>query len=438
VVLSVIRKFLAPTLSLFLLATASAAFGACPSPNPNISAPPFVDGCPLPASGLNNLAAMIATKGTGNVNGPTVTAIAEITSFNNTVGTLLREGAAQISDNQTGAVVTTGATLAGITNPTFSADQILAFTFCTAPCLPLPAAGGGNYDGVRGVGVANPGTTVPIVAGVSGYVLANQPFSGVVPFAVSLFGTGAVNVDGGRVEGINTNISDREFRVAQPPGTHNRLIQNELDLSWSYTDTVATALLISGNAVVQDNNTGGITLSYPNFSGSPGAIKWGQFLATLNGTTPTFSIIGTKAFVPNGGGGLTTNSQDIFWGNYIAGVAFQGQLEFGTNMFGNAMNPAFNFNYPITTMTGGVVARSSTDKIVQIGGNNTLSSGASIESRNDANSLVEPLEILSSNILLNSNMLQVNNGGSGVTTAANCTTINAATVVVINGIMVHC
>jgi hypothetical protein len=56
-----------------LLGAAGGALGACPSPNPNISAPPFVDGCPLPASGLNNLAnsianldASVATKITGS------------------------------------------------------------------------------------------------------------------------------------------------------------------------------------------------------------------------------------------------------------------------------------------------------------------------------------------------------------------------------------
>jgi hypothetical protein len=56
---------------LFLLcSTGGASALVCPSPNPNISAPPFVDGCPLPASGLNNLAtsianlsAIVATKG---------------------------------------------------------------------------------------------------------------------------------------------------------------------------------------------------------------------------------------------------------------------------------------------------------------------------------------------------------------------------------------
>jgi hypothetical protein len=62
--------------ALILLVRATAALAACPTPNPNISAPPFVDGYPLPASGLNNLATSInnlstilATKVTGTSSG---------------------------------------------------------------------------------------------------------------------------------------------------------------------------------------------------------------------------------------------------------------------------------------------------------------------------------------------------------------------------------
>jgi hypothetical protein len=36
------------------LAQSSSTRG-CPNPNPNINAPPFVDGCPIPASTLNRL-----------------------------------------------------------------------------------------------------------------------------------------------------------------------------------------------------------------------------------------------------------------------------------------------------------------------------------------------------------------------------------------------
>jgi hypothetical protein len=46
---------LAACLALASLLTGHAAHAACPVPNPNLLAPPFVDGCPLPAVALNRL-----------------------------------------------------------------------------------------------------------------------------------------------------------------------------------------------------------------------------------------------------------------------------------------------------------------------------------------------------------------------------------------------
>jgi hypothetical protein len=82
--------------ALFLLAMGGEALGQCPTPNPNISAGLpgnlFVDKCPLPASGLNNLAQSIATK--GNVNGPTsATTVGHVPLFNNATGSLLADSA---------------------------------------------------------------------------------------------------------------------------------------------------------------------------------------------------------------------------------------------------------------------------------------------------------------------------------------------------------
>jgi hypothetical protein len=340
-----------------------------------------------------------------------------------------------INGNLTGAITTTGARMTAGTQSGVSADQIVGWVFCTSSCLPLPAQGAGNYDGLRGIGISNSGTTTPIVAGVSGYVLANQAFSGAGPFSVALFGTGAINVDGGRIEGMNVNVSDREFRVAQAPGTHNRLINGaEIDVSASYFDTSVTGLLIAGNSVLQPTSSTAISIVGQDFSAStPGSIaRWGQAIFTLDNVATHFALIGTAT------ASSTANSQDILMGARISSVAYQEQLYFGTNSFGNSVSPALNTNYPLAIATGGLVARSAVDQLIQLGGHNTLSSGASIESRNDANSLVEPLEILATDILLNSNVLHVNNGGSGVTIAANCSGTPSSSFAAVNGIVTHC
>src|SRR5215469_5505405 len=333
------------------------------------------------------------TGGGGNVVGPNSTSLNEIASFNNTVGTLLREGAAQATDNKTGAITTTGASLAGVTSSAVSADQILAYTFCTSSaCLPLPSSGAGNYDGVRGVGISNASTTTPIVAGVSGYVLSDQAFVGAGPSSVALFGTGAVNVDGGAVWGINTNVSDHQYRTASGvAATVRRITGAEFDVSASYTNTDITGILIAGNSVVQPTNSTAISVVGQDFSaGTPGSIaKWSQALFTFDGVATHFALIGTATPTAT----ATGNSQDILWGARISGTGYQGSLTFGSGFTAaSAVSPSFLFNYPIQTMTGGAIFRSTTDQLVQVGGATDLASGATIEARNDLANAFEPLE----------------------------------------------
>lgn len=307
-------------------------------------------------------------------------------------------------DDKTGAIAITGATFEAVTAPGTTADQILAWVFCTSACLPLPAQGGGNYDAVRGIGISNPGTTTPIVAGVSGYVLANQPFVSHGPSSVALFGTGAVNVDSGSVWGANTNVSDREYRVAQPAGTHNRrVVGAEFDVSASYIDTSVTGVLVGGNSVVQPSNSRAVVVVGQDFSAStPGAIaKWDSAYVTGNGIATHFAFIGT-AGPPTG----TTNSQDFQFTTLVGGTPSLGHLTFGTGFLGqSATNPSFSFDYPIGTLTGGAAFRSSANEVVQLAGNVDLPSGVSIMSRNDAGSALQPLELAAQYIYVNGPLL---------------------------------
>jgi hypothetical protein len=271
--------------------------------------------------------------------------------------------------------------------------------------------------------------------------LANQPFVGTGPSSVALFGTGAVNVDGGELWGVNTNISDREFRAAQAPGTHNRRITGyESDISVSYPDTDATGMFVAGNSVVQPNNSTGFAVLPQDFSAAtPGSIaKWTQAFFSFNGAAQHFAVVGTTVFVPSGGGGITTNSQDIQMGAFIGGTPFTEQLYFGTNALGNTITPALNTNFPLVTMTGGITARSTLDEVVQLGGHNALSSGGSILARNDTGSAIVPLEVLGNPILLNSGTLQVNNGISGITNAVNCHGAPTSGFTTVNGIVTAC
>jgi hypothetical protein len=341
--------------------------------------------------------------GAGNVTGPATTSVNEVASFNNATGTLLRQGAAVATDNKTAGIAGTGASLAGLTSNAVSADQILAYVFCTASCLPLPASGAGNYDGIRGVGISNSGTSVPIVAGVSGYVLANQPFSGAGPSSVALFGTGAVNVNAGSIWGLNTNVSDHAYRVSQGASTGNRRVTGaEIDVSASYTDTNIAGILVAGNSVVQPTNSTAVAVLGQDFSAAtPGSIaKWQQAFYAYDGVAVHFALIGKAAAT------ATANSQDIQFGASVSGSPYAGLVSFGTGYPGEpGTTPVFSFNYPVTTQSGGGTFRSAADQIVQLGGKIDLSDGVSIESRNDSGSSLLSLEILSSVVMINSSLV---------------------------------
>lgn len=345
-------------------------------------------------------------------------------------------------DTRTGPITAIGSALLGASSDQATADLIESYVFCTAPGT-ATSCGGGNYDAVAGIGISNPGTTTSIVSGVAGYVLASQAFAGSGPSSVALFGTGAVTVDGGAIWGSNVNVSDRQYRVAQPSGTHNRRVTGmEIDVSVSYPDSVLTGLFVSGNSVVQPTNSTGFAVLGQDFSATiPGSIaRWTQAFYTYPGVAIHFASIGTQLPVPSPLGAYTSDSQDFIMAASIGGASFQGLFYFGEAHpnFGSTTQPSFNMNYSLQVWTGGITARAAADQIVQLGGHLDLSTGALIESRNDAGSLIQPLEILAGNLLLNSNQLQVNNGGSGIQTAANCTGTPSSSFASVNGIVTHC
>jgi hypothetical protein len=384
--------------------------------------------------------------GTGNVVGPNATTINEITSWSNALGTLLRSGPSAVSEKRTGAIAVTGASITGTTNDAVTADQILAYTFCTAPCLPLPAMGGGNYEGIRGVGISTAGTTVPIVAGVSGYVMANQPFVGFGPSSVALFGTGAVNVNGGSVWGVNTNVSDRQYRAAQSSTGNRRVVGAEFDVSASYPDTNVTGILVAGNSVVQPTNSTAVAVVGQDFSAPvPGSIaKWTNAYYTYPGTAVHFGVAGPKG--PGAAIGQNSDAQDINMQAYIGTQGGIGQIGFGPGAdapWCASCNPAtfqFMFNWGLNVSNGGLIARSGTDQVIALTGHLDVPTGAMIQSRSDNGSTLKPLEINASDIHLRAAAIFVaTTVGGAATQAASCATgVNATTVRVVNGIVTAC
>ena len=277
-------------------------------------------------------------------------------------------------DTQTGAISTTGATASAVTSPAVSADTILSYAFCTsAACLPFApsfSAGAGNYDAVRGVAIANSGSTTPIIAGVSGYALSNQAFSGAGPAPVALFGTGAVGANNGQLWGVNTNITDCLYRTDCSSSATGRVIKNEFDLSFSSTHSTGAGLLLTGNSVAQPTNVTGVTLAYLDLNNNGTIAKWAQFLDTLDGATTLFLIAGAQAA---NAGSTTSNGQIFQYGAFTGGVGVVGQMYWGSDSVWhwNAPLSATAFQIP---SAGGIV----TNNAISIGAQSA--SGSNIAS----------------------------------------------------------
>jgi hypothetical protein len=236
----------------------------------------------------------------GNVSAPsTATAIGELVSFNNATGTLLRQGAAKITDNQTGAITTNGATISANTDGNIiTQQQIYDWVFCNL------CTTGGTYDAIRGVGIANVGTTTQLVNGVAGYVMASAPIAGAFPTAVALFGQGIADANGSSVWGINTALSDNRGLFAST-GT-GKTLNNELDLSFTSPSTTGIGLVIQGVSPSQPAfalgfSCGPLDLFNVQSNTTPRA-QWSQCFQTADWSTQVGLILGRqggKAGTPN-------------------------------------------------------------------------------------------------------------------------------------------
>jgi hypothetical protein len=127
----------------------------------------------------------------------------------------------------------------------------------------------------------------------------------------------------------------------------------------------------------------------------------------------------------------------------LSGSGNVNQLAFGNSLAlspanNTAVAGAFVFSNTIIANSGGMIARSTANQIVQLSGKVTLAGGSSISSRNDPVSPVvgQPLEIIASQLLLNA-PLAVLVGGT-VTPGLTCAGVPSAAFASTDGIVTHC
>jgi hypothetical protein len=260
---------------LLLFAGAAHAQTEC-LPNPNdVAGTPghaFVNGCPLSASGLNNLAPLAQPTFT-----PPLTAVGNLTGSVNRP----QEGAAILGASRSG----------------YTAQQIANWVFCNCSD-PV------SYDAVRGIGILSPGSTIDLVNGIAGYVMSRTPMSGVFPTSVALFGMGIADVDNSSVWGMNTAISDNRGQVVTANSGRN--LYNEFDLNFTSPRSTGIGLMLAGASLAQPAGSIGVDVTYLDFMSKGSVARWTYAFTSDDGATDTFARVGNKA-----ASGANVASQDF-------------------------------------------------------------------------------------------------------------------------------
>lgn len=222
----------------------------------------------------------------GNVIGPGGSAISEIASFANTTGTLLRQGAAQATDNRVGGITVEGAALSGVSQLSSNATALYIWRCAIQTCN-----GGavGNYDAMRGVALAPSGTSVNLVDGVSGYVLnrnsaGGQPF----PVAVALNAIAISAVNGAHTWLLNGIATDNEGQTVSA-GT-DRTLYSELDYNVTSPSTQISGLRLAGTSLSQPAAANGFSVSSLGTG-----ILWSNAFITDDGVATNFLTAGANS-----------------------------------------------------------------------------------------------------------------------------------------------
>jgi hypothetical protein len=199
----------------------------------------------------------------------------------------------------TGSLTTDGAVLYGNTQSAVTASQIAIWAYGPQPTNEM------GFDAVRGVAVQQPGTTLPLVNGVAGYVVTRQAITPGLsaPTGCALWGMGVADVAGASVWGIGTLLTDNSGQTVSSGGGRN--LYNELDFNFTNPNSTGIGLSLGGTSLVQPTIAAGIILMHLDANQGQTA-KWSSFLSSYDGATNSFLVAGARAAT-----GSNVQSQDF-------------------------------------------------------------------------------------------------------------------------------
>jgi hypothetical protein len=186
---------------------------------------------------MNSISTKVTGSGSSSIN--------EIVSFNNTLGTLLRQGAAQVTDSRTAPITADGAAVTG-----FSQGGITSQAIFNQSVMSGNATTFNDYDSLRGVSLAPALSTVNQVNGISGYTINNTVPIGQRTQTVAVFGDAVCAVNNSNCWGVDTIVSDNptQTNTGVTAGT-GKFLYNEFDLNITSPSTQGANLQVGGTAL---------------------------------------------------------------------------------------------------------------------------------------------------------------------------------------------
>lgn len=183
---------------------------ACNIPNPNLLAPPFVDGCDLPAIALNNIFFHFSL--TDTATGPMTVDFSPL---------WVRSQAA--ANSQT------------IYNQSVFSASATNFQ---------------GYDAIRGVAIAPALSTVNTITGIAGYTINNTVPIGQRSQTVAVFADAVCAANGTNCWGFDSIVSDNPTsgNTGVTAGT-GKFLTNEMDLNITSPNSSGNGLAIGGTAL---------------------------------------------------------------------------------------------------------------------------------------------------------------------------------------------
>jgi hypothetical protein len=239
-----------------------------------------------------------------------------------------------LTDSKTAAQTADSGSFAVFTQP-----GITAMSIANAVCGGTTGCGYTNNDVIRGVNVAELGSTITNTTAIAGY-LRNKNISGVPPSfgknSVIMFGSGTCEVDGCKTWGVNTVLVDAAGK-GMTSGTNRVIVGAEYDFIISNAANQAIGVMVTGDALVQPTLANAFAVLPLGQQSGANPVHWTGGFVTASGAASEAFIAGALARSGN-----NVPSQRSTFG-YYDNTGVSGSIGIGVGTVAGNNTPQFSF-----------------------------------------------------------------------------------------------